>query len=140
MVMRKLSSGIVAVFFFIFFLQGIRLWAEKEAGLGSFCNTGSAFGLAVPSSWILFLGACALFFLALQWWEEDFLHRQGIFLVLVASGISNLWERFRYGCVSDYFFLGFSFNLADTFLTFGVFSLLLSFARQSHRQRKRNKV
>ncbi len=46
-------------------------------------------------------------------------------LMLIAAGASNFYERFAYGCVTDYVFLPHFpvFNLADVFLTIGAVAL-----------------
>jgi len=57
-----------------------------------------------------------------------------IFFVL-AGAISNLFDRLRFGCVVDYFYLKHFtiFNIADCLIFFGVVVLL----RQAHRQLKK---
>jgi signal peptidase II len=96
-------------------------------------NTGVSYGLlgGVP---ILVLGAIiavALAALLIWWWRATQPLVQIGLMLCIGGAASNALDRVLYGAVADFFHFHWGnwsfyiFNLADTFITFGVLLLLL---------------
>lgn len=121
---RKVLLGAFSVAFFLLLCQIARTIFQK--GAESVCNSGGAFGVAIPVG-ILFgatLGILILF--GVQWWREEEPLLVWAWVILFSGGLSNFLERLTYGCVTDYITI-FSlptFNFADTLLTVGVGSIV----------------
>lgn len=123
---QKLFWGIVSVIFFVFCLQGAALFSRsffKESGI---CNADGPFG--VPITPAIFLGVVvgsAIFFLR-AWWMESNFQRSLVWIILFAAGLSNVLERWYFGCVFDFFTFPLVplFNVADVILTLGVVFLI----------------
>lgn len=89
------------------------------------CNPGISFGFIIPAT--VFYSLVAIIFLVaiLYLWGkinfEDFLINKTGIVFILGGAISNLIDRFNYGCVTDIIDLGFwpVFNLADIFITVG---------------------
>lgn len=100
-------------------------------------NKGIAFGLFHEGAWLLlaaiFLGILVLIFLAYKTRQESFLFRMSFAFVL-GGAIGNLIDRLARGAVVD--FLDFRiwpvFNLADSFITVGVFILIVTLLKGRH--------
>lgn len=130
---QRFGRGILSILFLFTFLQGVRFFVNRSFPEATGCNFGSVFGAPVPGIILITFGICALLILAVQWWKESEWKKGMAWLLLIGAGFSNLWERIQYGCVSDYFHLGFSFNMADTLLTFGVIVLLWRWQAQNQK-------
>ncbi|OGI21891.1 MAG: hypothetical protein A2808_01925 [Candidatus Moranbacteria bacterium RIFCSPHIGHO2_01_FULL_55_24] len=113
---QKALRGAVSAIFFVSLMFALRQIAYAS-GWETVCNVGSAFGIPVAAPILIILNVLFLAML-LYWFFREYSWGA---LLMLAGGMSNLWERIRYGCVSDYFFLPFwpAFNLADCFLVFG---------------------
>jgi len=93
------------------------------------CNEGIAFGLTLPPLvfsvlWLI------LVILFLHFWFKNTLEsfRATLpFVLIVSGGVSNLLDRFVYGCVIDYIpFLNISlFNFADFLISCGALLLIV---------------
>lgn len=90
------------------------------------CNAWGAFSVPFSESVLFVLGlvACALFFYG--WHTAENFAEEWLWLMLIAGGASNLFERLTYGCVTDYVSFGWlpMFNGADVMLTVAVGVLL----------------
>lgn len=124
---KAIRGALFAAFFFVL-CQVARLMMTVWRDEAYFsCNAWGAFGMPFPPLiLVLFaLSAFALFFFGLR--GAASFSEEWPWLILIAGGASNLFERVSYGCVTDYIFLSYfpAFNLADTMLTIGVFALIL---------------
>lgn len=89
------------------------------------CNEGIAFG-AYISRWMLFASIGIVLYIFIRWLtvaiiKKDILTIFGISLIL-SGALSNLIDRFSYGCVADYIHIipYFPwFNVADMAIFFG---------------------
>ena len=119
----RLWRGILFTAFLYILCQGARFLIISQSQSGWLCNPSGAFGIFTSSFTFFLFALLALLFMALQWWQEDRdIVKEWPWLLLIAGGLSNLWERIKVGCVVDYLTLPFipTFNLADVMLTVGV--------------------
>tara|TARA_B100000780_G_scaffold273255_2_gene236557 strand:- start:53 stop:547 length:495 start_codon:yes stop_codon:yes gene_type:complete len=98
-------------------------------------NKGIAFGLlsineSMIYNIITFIIGLIIIFILFMMWKNDNIQRH--FLALVAGGaLGNFYDRIAYGAVPDFIDLHFQglhwfvFNVADIFITVGVFCLIL---------------
>jgi len=92
------------------------------------CNYGIAMGIILPQIvFVLLWGiimVCVIYFWMQRVFEKFFV--QLSYILILAGGVSNIIDRFYYGCVVDYIpFLNISsFNIADTFITVGAIIIL----------------
>jgi lipoprotein signal peptidase len=89
------------------------------------CNAWGAFGMPFSPLTLSILAVSAFLLFFYGWRTAEGFAEEWPWLVLIASGMSNFFERLLYGCVTDYIFLPYfpAFNLADTLLTIGVIAL-----------------
>ena len=93
-------------------------------------NYNIAFSLPLSGSWlgtaILLVILLLIFYLAQAWRKKEIALEVGLLMVILGAS-SNLYDRFKYGFVVDYFDLKYFtvFNLADMMIVMGVVSLLL---------------
>lgn len=125
---QKAMLGILFAAFLFVICQIVRLIATVWRDEAYFsCNAWGAFGIPF-SPVVLSVLALAAFLLFFYGWRatEDF-SEAWPWLMLIAAGASNFFERLAYGCVTDYVFLPHfpAFNLADVFLTIGAVALFL---------------
>ena len=98
-------------------------------------NKGVAFGLFAVDERVIYnlitlvIGLVIIFILLMMWKNDNI---QRYFLALVAGGaIGNFYDRIVYTAVPDFIdlhfhgFHWFVFNIADIFISFGVFCLIL---------------
>lgn len=103
------------------------------------CNTGIAFGVELPESflWISILICLTAIFLSIGWFVMQSRIWNALGLILMAfGGILNAIERFLYGCVTDTFLitpLFPLFNSADILIMIGAFVFLKSFFTNTNR-------
>jgi signal peptidase II len=120
-----------AVFSLIFFDQLAKYLIRLRGGF-YLCNSGIAWSLPVSGIVFLFLWAALLGGMTVWFWRENKKGDLGDFeffsWALVFSGaFSNFYDRMVLGCVVDFIDLRFwpVFNLADVFISFGIFFLAL---------------
>jgi signal peptidase II len=125
--MPKKTSAIF-LFAFLVAIDQLSKFIIRHSGGFYICNSGVAFGIKIP---IILIYALCLIFILLIWkfiWLRQTWRSQGNFaIILIASGsISNLIDRFRFGCVVDFIDLHFwpIFNLADVFICLGAIILV----------------
>jgi len=93
----------------------------------SLCNAGGPWGIDFPLEVLIGVEIAALVFIF--FWLFFFAQGKNMLwgTLLFSGGVSNLFERLSFGCVTDYIHV-FSwfpvFNLADVFLTVAVLGLL----------------
>ena len=127
MKLQKVLWRALFAVFFILLLQGVR---GLLTGASSFvvCNAAGSWSLAIPSTLLMVFGVIFLlgaFFFGLQSGNQQ--ESLG-WLLIFSGGASNLWERFIFGCVTDYISLFFfpTFNGADILITVGVLCILFA--------------
>ena len=118
----RTAGLLLAVLFLFLTLERARIYFGS-----SFCNALGPWGIDFPLE--VFLGVGILAVLVIFFWVLFFARGWNMIwgVLLLAGGISNLFERFSFGCVTDYFFIASwfpLFNLADVFLTVAVLGLL----------------
>lgn len=124
MKLQNVLVGVSSVAFFVACLQGVRLILTERAG--AVCNTFGPLGINIPEA-VLVLGVMGiLLFFGVQWWKEDARDLGLCYWLFLVGGVSNLWERLVFGCVTDYIHIGelLVFNGADVLLTVGVVGIL----------------
>ena len=137
---------IIAVLLLIFLDQALKIWTlENIAGRGNRVlidgflgltyhrNTGAAFGLLAGFAWSswFFTGAKIILIGVLCWYYSKIPQGKRFWAIripvifIIAGGLGNLIDRFRHEAVIDmleFLFIDFAiFNLADVFVTTGVF-------------------
>lgn len=97
-------------------------------------NPGVAFSIPIPNSimvWLTPLLIVGLVWLILR--SCNFEHRitKAALMLLIAGGLGNFLNRIWYGAVIDFLDFSFwpSFNLADAYLTAGVFLLIAFYGK-----------
>ena len=143
---KKWILFVFYILLLIFFDQVLKIWTlENIAGQGNRIlingflgltyhrNTGAAFGLFAGRAWSpWFLTGAKIILVALLCWyyskiptEKRFWAVRIPIIFIIAGGFGNLIDRFRHGAVIDmlqFLFINFPiFNLADVFVTTGVF-------------------
>ncbi len=90
-------------------------------------NTGVAWSMASSHGTLV---ACASIVLSIACTIEFFRHPSVIWGLICAGGIANTWDRLVFGAVRDFIALSYGgytcpiFNLADCYLSLGIFLLL----------------
>lgn len=132
--LQKVLGGILFVAFFVLLCQGVRI-LFVSAGFDQFCNEGAILGISLPQYVLFLFSLIVLLFIGVQWWREN----SGVFslgwLLLFSGGVSNLFERIFFSCVTDYFRIGVFpvFNVADVFLTVGALSICFFWYKTKYR-------
>lgn len=130
----KLQKGLRGAFLVLFFWGLIFIIRAYFAVPGSFtCNSAGALGFPWPLA-LLWGVPLALLGILFYWWSVSSNRLEEVSAILLFSGGSaNLFERFWYHCIADYWIvpLGPAFNLADTLIFFGVIFLTFSFFPKS---------
>ncbi len=125
----KPQSGVFGILFVAFFVVLARAlaWVVREhTALTLVCNDFGALSLALPAALVASVSVVVGIFFVRAWYKESDTFSSFAWLFLLAGGMSNLFERVVFGCVLDYIplFRLTMFNVADLFLTIGVFGLL----------------
>lgn len=103
-----------------------------------FCNPLGAWGISIPNVWLIMIAFFGLLCFSVFWRKEgSSLARIG-WLLVIAGGLGNLFDRVAYGCVVDFIRIGpFPvFNLADVFLSVGVLIVLLQWWQDNAKNRE----
>ncbi len=109
---KAVFRGIVAVFFLFGIAQSTRILIPY-----SICNSLGGFGTDIPSNILSFFSGVFLFLGGCVLWKYGHIVP---FILFLSGGLSNLFERWQFGCITDYIrvFEWFPiFNLADVYLT-----------------------
>ena len=107
-----------------------------------FCNQDGSWGIIQNKNLLVLGTAGLLFFLAYFWLKAKEKMSQWGFVLIIAGGAGNLYERIVYGCVADYikvFSWYPSFNLADCLVVAGAALLLIKQLRIK-KEELRNKI
>ena len=115
--------------------SSVDIYVTSYLNLFLIWNKGIAFGLLSMNESIIYntitliIGLIIIFILFMMWKNDNI---QRYFLALVAGGaLGNLYDRIVYTAVPDFIdlhfhgFHWFVFNVADIFITIGVFCLIL---------------
>lgn len=98
-------------------------------------NSGIAFSMPLAGAW-LWAGVSVAFICIVVFACRAAMHhdRRTLFslVLLLAGGVGNILDRFRFGAVTDIFVLpgGLLFNIADCAIVLGVITLLFSSRRR----------
>ena len=132
-----------SVLLLVFFDQALKIWAAENIigsrilisgflGLTYFENTGVAFGLFTGLNSMILISAKVILIALLGWYyiklpaQKRFWALRIPIIFIISGGLGNLIDRFRIGAVIDmlqFLFINFPiFNLADVFVTTGVFT------------------
>ncbi len=127
------SHGFIHGIFMIGALIGIDQIVKYfilEKNITYTCNYGVAFGIKLPIILLTIIWLPIMFYVIYLWQEKlnDKFLIQIPFLLIISGGLGNVIDRMIYGCVIDYIpFLNIStFNLADAFISAGVFFILVT--------------
>ncbi len=108
--------------------QIVKWFVLQSQEIESICNYGIAMGIILPQIiFVILWGAimmCVIYFWLQKISEKFFI--QLPYILILSGGVSNIIDRFYYGCVVDYIpFLNISsFNIADAFITVGAVLIL----------------
>lgn len=128
---NKRSLFLLSFFVVLLCVDQLSKYLIRQYGDFFVCNENIAWGIKINSQlfWLisLFFVSCLIFFLTQK--RKELI---AFFLVLFLGGaISNMIDRFFWGCVFDFINLPFwpVFNLADLFITIGSGGLLSKLAK-----------
>lgn len=120
-ILRTVRILLTVLFLFLSLQMGRLLIGE------SVCNDGGAWGIPIHPGILIGIGVGVVSFLLWKW--RSIMHGRMVVwgVLFLAGGLSNMHERFFFGCVMDYIrtFSWFPvFNMADVFLTVAVLGFL----------------
>jgi len=121
--------------------QAVKYFLLRNNLWSLLCNQKAAWGIGLPGNFLLLSTLLAIIFL---FWLAKRSNWDWPYILLLAGGLSNLFDRYWRGCVPDFIYLGrwpfFSFlswfpvfNLADIFLTVGIIWLLSSWLQENRK-------
>jgi len=115
--------------------NSVDIYVASYLNLYLIWNKGIAFGLLSIGEGMIYnfitviIGIIILFIFFMMWQNDNI---QGYFLALIAGGaLGNFYDRVVYAAVPDFIDLHFNgfhwfvFNVADIFITIGIFCLIL---------------
>lgn len=125
---HAIFGGIFLMGILIIIDQIIKVFVLQSKTIAHLCNNGIAMSIMLPQQVFIvmwgFLILCVVYF----WWQHitKSYWIQLPYILILAGGLSNIIDRFYYGCVIDYIpFLNISsFNIADVFITVGAVIIL----------------
>ena len=133
---KKLFLVYLVVFSVVILDQIIKVLVQGR--LTVVCNTSVAFGLPIGSNflWIIICLVVVAFLASRLFVEKNQLLKFS-FALTVGGGVSNLIDRLAFGCVRDFINIGWwpSFNLADTAITVGILTLVITVFRRAVNER-----
>ena len=123
-----------SVFIFILIVDQLSKYFIQVNRQSYFCNQNLALGIKISPTlfWILWL--LIILFLSFILYKKYFLSST-LYLTFILSGaISNIIDRFQYGCVIDFINLKIwpAFNLADFFIFVGVLMIIIQIFKQNY--------
>jgi signal peptidase II len=116
----------IFIFSFLIFFDQISKYIVRHLPVGGggfyICNPGISFGIRVPEIIFYSLWILVILFLLFSLYKKYFLHSTFYILLILSGAVSNIIDRFYFGCVIDFIDLHFwpIFNLADVYITIGV--------------------
>lgn len=128
----KGSFGFWLLFSFLIIAaaQVVRWWST-ENNFPIFKNDKFAFSLDIPIlvSYLLYLG---VFYFIIKFLYQNWVHSPVViklgFVLILCGGISNLFERIKFGFVIDYFFIANAvLNIADLYIIGGAVLVFISY-------------
>ena len=139
---KKMIFGFLLIIFFLFdrFLKVLAINYFSDSSLGLFSNFfkfsfaknyNIAFSLPLSGWWLNCLIIVIIACLAFYFWQtyKNRNYYKTLFLLFILLGaVSNLYDRFKFGYVIDYFDLEYFtvFNLADVMIVGGVLGILFT--------------
>lgn len=108
----------------------IRLRQPAEGGF-FICNKSIAFGIKIPEPLFWIFWTAIISFIAYSLLKRGAVKYALCLIFILAGAISNIIDRFTFGCVIDFIDLKFwpVFNLADSFIVIGGFILLAKYLK-----------
>lgn len=113
--------------FFLILIDQLSKYLVRHRDGFYICNPGIAFGIQLPDYifwifWIIII-AFILYFL----YKNRLLLVSFYLLLILAGALSNIIDRFYFGCVIDFIDIKIwpVFNLADAFVTIGAIMLII---------------
>ncbi len=125
---HTILGGIFLMGILIAIDQIVKWFVLQSQEIESMCNYGIAMGIILPQIIFVILWGvimmCVIYFWLQKISEKFFI--QLPYILILSGGVSNIIDRFYYGCVVDYIpFLNISsFNIADAFITIGAVLIL----------------
>lgn len=128
----KGSFGFWLLFSFLIIAaaQVVRWWSI-ENNFSIFKNDKFAFSLDIPTlvSYLLYLG---VFYFIIKFLYQHWVHSPVVtklgFVFILCGGVSNLFERIKFGFVIDYFFIANAvLNIADLYIIGGAVLVFVSY-------------
>jgi len=108
--------------------QIIKVFVLQSKTIVHLCNHGIAMGIMLSQQVFIVMWGLLILCVVYFWWQHitKSYWMQLPYILILAGGLSNIVDRFYYGCVIDYIpFLNISsFNIADTFITVGAVIIL----------------
>lgn len=103
------------------------------------CNSGIAFGLHLPIFLFWIFWSAAMIFLILILYKRDSFYESFFIVVICAGTLSNIFDRLKFGCVTDFIDLPMwpariaaqsiagwpVFNIADVYITIGALAIMM---------------
>ena len=121
-------SGIFLIGILIAIDQFVKWFVLQSQTIETLCNYGIAMGISLPQIVFVLLWGIIMISVIYFWMQRlsEKFFIQLPYILILAGGVSNIIDRFYYGCVVDYIpFLNISsFNIADVFITIGAVIIL----------------
>lgn len=121
-------------YFYYFFIFAIAVAIDQFSKylirhFGGFyvCNADISWGIPIPEYFFWILWAIITLFLLLLLFKKTIINDRYFIIIILAGSITNIIDRFRFGCVIDFIDLKFwpVFNLADIFIVSSAIFLLV---------------
>lgn len=119
----------VAIFFSIIIFDQVTKWLVVRNSINYFCNSNGPFGI---NGRFFLISTAALIVISILYKREKNEQTKGAFLIILAAGSSNIFDRLIYGCVRDFINLGFwpAFNFADSLVTVGAVVIIYNLGKE----------
>lgn len=125
LILKKKTLTLRVAGFFLLLDQGLKFFSPDFNG--AYCNPDGPWGMPVGSGMLVVVMFVALAGLMYFFWKTESTAVCFPLGLILAGGVSNLFDRITFGCVRDFAFVSWfpAFNLADVLLTVGVLALFV---------------